>query len=413
MIDRLLHTPEGVRDIYNAECAKKLELENKLHGVMHLFGFHDIQTPTFEYDEIFKKERGTVAPQNMYRFFDREGNILVLRPDITPSIARCVSKYFKDETLPIRLCYRGNTFINKSEYQGKLKENTQFGAELINDGSVEADAEILALTIDCLKKAGLTEFQVEVGQVEFFNALVEEASFQEEEVLSLREMIENKNALGMEELLQDKKLSGPLREIMLRLPELFGSMERLSEIKNMTANKKALKALLRLEELYDLMKTYGFAEYISFDLGMLGTYGYYTGIIFQAYTHGTGERIISGGRYDTLLEQFGKPAQAVGMALFLDPLMSALIRQKKDVAVNPCNYLVLYTKSERKAAISAVMQLRENAKQTEAICINGVYAESNYFDYARFHGIGTICRLREDGSLDCQMVNQEVEVEKA
>lgn len=409
MIDRLLHTPEGVRDIYNAEYAKKLKLEKQLHEVMCLYGFRDIQTPTFEYYEIFKKERGTVAPQKMYRFFDREGNTLVLRPDMTPSIARCVSKYFKEEILPIRLCYRGNTFINSNEYQGKLKENTQFGAELIQDGSVEADAEILALTIDCLKNAGLSDFQVEVGQVEFFHALVEEASFEEGEVFALREMIENKNALGMEELLKEKQLSVSLREILLCLPELFGSIERVSAVKAMTKNEKALRALLRLEELYDLMKAYGLAKYISFDLGMLGTYGYYTGIIFQAYTYGTGDRIVSGGRYDSLLSQFGKSAPAVGMALFVDELMNALIRQKKDVPVLPSNYLILYEPKEKKQAIAALKQLRTEGKKVEAMCEEGIYQDSVYLTYARRHGIRTICRFGKDGNLCCQTVQGEVE----
>ena len=111
----LLHTPEGVRDVYNGECAKKLAVQERMHKVLHSHGFHDIQTPMFEFFDIFNKERGTVASKNMYKFFDREGNTLVLRPDITPSIARCVAKYYKEEELPIRLCYMGNTFINNSK----------------------------------------------------------------------------------------------------------------------------------------------------------------------------------------------------------------------------------------------------------------------------------------------------------
>ena len=152
MKDKLLHTPEGVRDIYNTECAVKLLLQNNLHQVLELYGFRDIQTPSFEFFDIFNQERGTVASKDMYKLFDKEGNTMVLRPDITPSIARCVAKYYKDEELPIRLCYIGNTYINSSAYQGKLKEVTQLGAELVNDDSVDADAEMLAITIECLLK---------------------------------------------------------------------------------------------------------------------------------------------------------------------------------------------------------------------------------------------------------------------
>ena len=134
---------------------------------MELYGFRDIQTPSFEFFDIFNQERGTVASKDMYKLFDKEGNTMVLRPDITPSIARCVAKYYKDEELPIRLCYIGNTFINSTTYQGKLKEVTQLGAELVNDNSIDADAEMLAITIECLLKSGLKEFQLSLAMLIF------------------------------------------------------------------------------------------------------------------------------------------------------------------------------------------------------------------------------------------------------
>ena len=130
MKDRLLHIPEGVKDIYDAECEKKNHVEYAMRNVLKLHGFRDIQTPMFEFFDIFSEERGTVPSKQMYKFFDRDGNTLVLRPDITPSVARCVAKYYKDEELPIRISYSGETFINNSRYQGKLKQNTQIGAEL-------------------------------------------------------------------------------------------------------------------------------------------------------------------------------------------------------------------------------------------------------------------------------------------
>ena len=144
-MEKLLHTPEGVRDIYNVECGKKLTLESRLKKTLHLFGYHDIQTPTFEYFDVFRKEIGTIPSKELYKFFDKEGNTLALRPDITPSVARAAATLFGEEKLPIRLCYTGNTFVNHSSYQGRLREATQLGAELIGDDSVEADAEMLKL----------------------------------------------------------------------------------------------------------------------------------------------------------------------------------------------------------------------------------------------------------------------------
>ena len=132
-MEQKLHTPEGVRDIYSNECRAKLAVQDKLHQVLHLYGYQDIQTPTFEYFDVFREEIGTTPANDLYKFFDKDGNTLVLRPDITPSIARASATLFKDENLPIRLCYTGNTFVNHSSYQGRLRETTQMGAEFVGE----------------------------------------------------------------------------------------------------------------------------------------------------------------------------------------------------------------------------------------------------------------------------------------
>ena len=102
---QLVHTPEGVRDIYGKEYAKKLAVEDFIHKQLNLYGYQDIQTPTFEFFDVFSKEIGTTPSKELYKFFDKEGNTLVLRPDFTPSMARCAAKYFMDEDIPIRFCY--------------------------------------------------------------------------------------------------------------------------------------------------------------------------------------------------------------------------------------------------------------------------------------------------------------------
>ena len=156
------------------------------------FGYQDIQTPTFEFFDVFGREIGTTPSKELYKFFDKEGNTLVLRPDFTPSIARSAAKYFMDETIPLRFCYSGNNYINTSNLQGKLKETTQMGAELIGDASAEADAEMIALLIKSLLNVGLKEFQVSVGQVDYFKGLCSHANLDEDTELALREFISNR-----------------------------------------------------------------------------------------------------------------------------------------------------------------------------------------------------------------------------
>lgn len=367
-MDKVLHTPEGVRDIYNTECERKISLETKLQSVIRTYGFKDIQTPTFEYFDIFSEERGTVSANYMYKFFDREGNTMVLRPDITPSIARCVAKYYKNETKPIRLCYLGNTYLNNHSYQGKLKETTQMGAELINDASIDADAEMIAMSIRCLLASGLTEFQIEIGHVFFFKALAEEAGLTMEEEEELRLRIEDKNMFGVEEILAAKDISEELKRLFYKMPELFGPLETLSEIKTMTNNPKAVKAIECLEQIYELLGIYGLEKYISFDLGMLSMYNYYTSIIFRAYTYGTGDSVLGGGRYNHLVGQFGKEAPAIGMAINIDQLMAALTRQKKWIDKESDRLMILYDVSNRTRAIQIANQYREQKRAVEIYC---------------------------------------------
>lgn len=360
MKDRLLHTPEGVRDIYNSEFQRKELVESRMKETMRIYGFRSFSTPTFEYFDIFNKERGTVSSKDMYKFVDRDGETLVLRPDMTPQAARCVAKYFRNEEYPIRLLYHGSVFVNHSGYQGKLKESTQIGAELYNAGTPDADAEMAALMIDCLKASGLEKFQVVAGQADFFRALVEEANFSEEETENLRSLIEMKNMFGVEQLLQEKNISEELKEIFMKLSTHFGSIETIYNMKSMTRNARAISALERLEQFYEALCMYQKEDYISFDLGMLNQFNYYTGIVLRAYTHGTGDVIAAGGRYDSLVGQFGKQATAIGIAVYCDQLLTALQRQGLLETPKAEGTLIVYSKEGKEKAIALAGQFRKD-----------------------------------------------------
>lgn len=358
MDQKLLHTPEGVRDIYNEECEKKLALQGRLHEVMKSYGYRDIETPTFEFFDVFSKEVGTTPSKDLYKFFDREGNTLVLRPDITPSIARAAAKYFGEETDPLRFCYVGNTFINNSSYQGYLKETTQLGAELIGDNSVDSDAEVIAMVIECLLKAGLKEFQVSIGQVDFFESLLKEAGITGSEEEELKRLISNKNNFGVEELLSEKNIRQDLKELLVALPKLYGGTEALEKARSMTKNQEALTALRRLEEIYEILCVYGVERYVSFDLGMLSKYMYYTGVIFRAFTFGTGGAVVKGGRYDQLLGHFGKEAPSIGFVVVVNQLVNALERQKISMPAPQEPVVLRYRPQERDEAIRKAEKLR-------------------------------------------------------
>lgn len=389
---KLLHTPEGVRDIYNSECARKLILQENLHDLLKKYGYHAIETPTFEFFDIFSQEIGTIPSRDLYKFFDREGNTLVLRPDITPSVARCAAKYYSEEELPVRLCYMGNTFINNSSYQGRLKESTQLGAEMIGDNSVDADGEIIALVVNALKTAGLQEFQIGIGHVGFFTGLVQAAKLEEDTVTELVELISNKNFFGVEELIDSLHLSRELKELFSMLGCLRMSEDMMSRAKELSGPYPVmLEALERLELLVQVLACYGVEKYISIEPGMLSTYHYYTGIIFAGYTFGSGEPIVKGGRYDDLLPYFGKNAPSIGFAVVIDQLLAALSRQKVEFPLNQNEILIVYKDVCHKDAIRRALALREQGRAAALVKWDAGKSEADYQAYAaRMHMQDTI-----------------------
>ena len=362
-MQRIFHTPEGVRDIYSRECSQKHQLQDRIRKVFQGYGYEEIETPTFEYFEVFSREVGTVPSRDLYKFFDREGNTLVLRPDFTPSVSRACATYFSPEKEVVTLSYTGQTFVNSSSYQGRLKETTQMGVERIGDDSPEADAELLAMTVECLLASGLREFQVSVGQVDYFKSLLEEAELDEEAEERLRELIAEKNYFGVEELVEGQNLNQDLSAALQQIPHLFGSREVLDRARSLTDNPMAVQAVERLEKIYEIMKIYGYEKYISFDFGMVSKIQYYTGIIFQAYTYGTGEPLVKGGRYNNLLKHFGTPAASIGFVIVVDSLLTALSRQKIETFQEEEPYVLTYTEDMLEEAVVKAQRLRKEGRR--------------------------------------------------
>lgn len=397
MKNQLLHTPEGVRDIYNEECEKKMQLQGELLGILKGYGYHPIETPTFEFFDIFGKEIGTTPSKELYKFFDREGNTLVLRPDMTPSVARAAAKYFMDEDMPIRLCYMGNTFINNSSYQGRLKESTQLGAELIGDGTVEADAEILAMVVDCLQKAGLKDFQISVGHAEFYRGLVAAAGIDEDAEEELKNLIANKNFFGVEEFAETLNLEERLKELFHMLGSLNVDRNDLKRAKEISKEYPGVvDAIHNLEELRSLLEVYGIERYVSVELGMVSSYQYYTGIIFSGYTFGSGEPIVKGGRYDRLLTYYGKDSASIGFAVVVDQLMAALSRQKIVIPVQGNGTLIVYTKAFRNEAITEAKTRRKKGIPVELILKDDTKTHADYKAYAKRNRIAELTFLEEE-----------------
>lgn len=366
MENRLLHTPEGVRDIYGDEMLKRMKIEDILHKKVNSFGFRDILVPTFEYFDIFSRDIGTTPSREIFKFFDNENNTLALRPDFTPGVARAAVKYF-EEDLPIRLCYLGTTFSNSSDLQGKLKEVTELGAEYMGDDSVEADAEMIVLAVELLKAVSLKDFRICIGNAQFFYGLCTDGNIGDEERELLTDYILDKNYFGMEDILSSLDIDPGIKQTLNLMSSYVGGPEVLERAAAEVKSPTAQAALERLIKLNEKLKLCGIDDCLSYDLGLMSRHAYYTGILFRAYTFGTGAAIVRGGRYDDLLGKFGSPKAAIGFTVVIDQIIETLRHQKIDIPVSEDNVLIVYDRDSYSEALKLAGEKRSEGLNTEMI----------------------------------------------
>ena len=252
------------------------------------------------------------------------------------------------------------------------------------------------MMIDCFLAAGLTDFRIDIGQTEFYRGMIEQLDVSDETAVKIHELIENKNSLGMELLLSDLDLDAAARRLLLEYDELYGDVQMLSKAQELAVGDRCLKAIDRLLEVYEVIRLYGYEDYVGFDLGMVNYYEYYTGIIFRGYTYGTGDAIGKGGRYDNLLIQFGKHAPAIGFTILVDELMLALDRQSIPVSLRETAFAVLlYHRKDRETAISLAAGLRQDGIRTELSSLEDEGGLEAYLDFIFRQGAGAAFVLDE------------------
>ncbi len=364
MLITKLHTPEGVKDYLPEECALKSEIEKNVSRVFESFGYRRITSPTFEYNDVFAN-MGGVKDRRTYKFLDRDGSLLVLRPDMTPAIARIAATAYSEKDIPLRFSYIENMFRSNENYQGKLREFTQAGIELIGVNSIDADAEVLAVAIDSLLSAGVEDFKIDLGHAQFLSSIIEDADTDEKTKVLVQQNIINKNYAAVNEL-AEKIENENIRYILRELPFLIGGSSVIERVRGRVKDGAAAYALDYLSRLYGIMKGIGLSRYISFDLGVIGSMDYYTGIIFRGYAKGTGSSILDGGRYDNMVVKFGADMPAVGFSIKINDIMHTRIYSANQIE----HILVVYSEDSRTAAFKLAEKLRAEGSIAE-LCING------------------------------------------
>lgn len=345
------HTPAGLTDILVKECELKFKIETAAREVFARHGYHVVQPPMFEYYDVY--DAAVTKAENMFKFFDNNGRMLALRPDLTTSVARIAATKPLGE-LPYRIAYSGSAFRNDETFSNdRRREFSQAGIELIGNGGTDADAEVIEIAIEALLKFGVKDFQIDLGHADYYKGLAEIAGLDPIVSDKLRANINDKDFVAIEGILDGIDIDEKLKEVFMELPKMFGGIETaVAAAKNPIIGEKSRAALENLISVYEILKGKGLDKYISTDLGMVPNLDYYTGIIVKGFAKGVAFPICSGGRYDNLTEKFGKALPATGIAIGIERVMTALsdIRERNDENVS--EYITVALAKGRLAELS-------------------------------------------------------------
>ena len=313
--------PAGVRDILPAESEKLDAAEETLRKKFSAAGFRSVRTAGLEYYDTFANIKSSVEQTKMFKMTDKDGSLIVLRPDMTLACARIAATKLRENCA--KLCYFSNIY-DFSASGNSDREVAQAGVEIFGENGALSDAKAVAFAVDCLKAVGLKDFIVDIGHVGFYKGLLEGSGLSEAAAEEIRGYINAKDAVNTEIALKRHGASDKAQAAILALPSLFGGAEVLTEAEKLTDNALALSSLLHLQRVYAHLKELKADKYVSFDLGTVKSLSYYSGIVFTGLAEGVGAPVLSGGRYDELCAQFGKNLSAVGFAVGLTRVLRAL-----------------------------------------------------------------------------------------
>jgi ATP phosphoribosyltransferase regulatory subunit len=326
MVDRI---PSGTRDVLPDEMRELRAMTERIRAVFEGAGYGEVYTPALEYESTFSRQdrqlphSASWATRPAYRMFDEQGNVLVLRPDMTIPIARLVATRYAHSEPPLRFCYVAHSYRGVRPQRGQPRELLQAGVELIGSAAPEGTAEILRVMCAALDAAGLETYRVGLGDASLYPELLGSMGVAEDLREPILGALVDGDFVGLETQIQELGLEAAGAELLLEVPRTRGGPEVLEgltgPLEDAATGMRAVHALLEPQV----------AERINFDLGLVRSLGYYTGAVFQVYDPAYGVPIGSGGRYDELLAGFGRPLPAVGFALGVERVHIALTGEER------------------------------------------------------------------------------------
>lgn len=327
----LTKIPAGVQYFFDDEVRLRRHVERQAMEVFAGWSYNEIIVPMFDYHDLFARGMGAERAERTYRFTDRDGALLALRPELTSLVARTVATRFVQRERPIRLCYSGEVFRYDEPTERAAREFHQLGIEQIGQPSPTADIEVLLIAAEMLTTLGLHDFRITLAHVDFFNGVSKALEMNEENRMRLRELIDRRNSIALDEFLQTNapQMTTERRQAFCQLTQIAGKAEALAKARVTLRNETSRTAIEQLASIYDTLAALGLAEHFDIDFGDAGGIEYYTGLTFKVYVPGSGNEIGGGGRYDNLISNFGKAEPAVGFSFALDGLVGAVTRNQK------------------------------------------------------------------------------------
>lgn len=391
-------TPEGTRDLLFEECLTRRQEEKRLSCLFLQHGFSEVMTPGIEYFDAFGMDQGTddmaLPPESLYKLTDSKGRLLVMRPDNTIPIARLVATRLQDTPLPLRLYYAQDVYRFGSGMSGRSNQEFQMGVELVGASGNRADLEMIALAAEALKTCNCQDFRLEIGHVGVFGDLIRRLQAEEDVRDEIRRLTESKSYAALGDFL-DTLPSTPETEAIRRLPRLFGDRETLEEAKALCCGEEAQEAIEHLTQLLDSLTALGLGEQVTVDLGLVHRHEYYTGVVFRGYVAGSGETVVSGGRYDTLLQRFGCALPAVGFGINLDAVTRVMMGAGRVEPVSVPEILIYAYPGHE---IEALRRLGEWTTDGAAVCEFSTFDTlEQSMEYAGQRGIARVIAVGAAG----------------
>src|SRR5215813_5256543 len=312
--------PPGTQILIGRAARRRRVLERAICSVFEGWSYEEIIPPIFDYYDVFAKGMGAGQEEHIYRFIDREGNILALRPEFTSLLAKTVATRLASSPKPIRLFYSGEVLRFEKPKGGRQREFAQIGVEHYGGTRKTADVEVLLIAVETFQRLGIQGFQINLGSVDFLGGIIDRMELTENQIAALKDVLNIKNQSGLEDLLQELPVEDRRKHILRAVPHLTGGKSVITEARSLVKNPRSVAALDHLEEIYSIFEKLDLAQHLTIDLGEIRGFDYYTGILFRAYVRDLGFEVASGGRYDGLAGAFGDNTPAVGFSFSLDRL---------------------------------------------------------------------------------------------